>query len=210
MKKLYLYPLLMLLISLMACQQQQADTPTDYGLVKEGIYQYPALGISIPIPSNWEQPSAAIYKKIRATNSPSTKILLIISKDDIAGEQTDFNSNVVVMVEKITQESKVKTERDYLYLTKKTLEENQQLYLTFEKDIIQPLIVGEETMQMMQVNYMKSQERKERSFSQQFYSKTLKDNHILTLLVSYDNEQGREYIAKNILQKITFSTERTQ
>lgn len=203
MKKKYLLYLLCTIV-LGACTQQKKQTSkTDYGEVKDSVYHYSDLKLTIPILQEWIQPTAKTYERIRSATPTTTKLLLLISQYDLEKKQDGFNSNVVVMVEDLSQQERVKTATDYLQLTRKTLQENEQLHLRLRTPLLHTIASGKQQLQVMKIDYMTDDQKQRLNFSQAFYS-TIIHSKALTILVSYHNDSTLQLIENKMIKNIIF------
>lgn len=198
-----LIPFFIIVLLAMSCGEATTSMPKnfDYGSIKENVYSNDFFDLEITFPANWvvqdqEQVAQmtqygkevlsgddAVLKTVIKASEINSANLLTIFKYEF-GAPVDYNPNLVVVAENIQNASGIKRGKDYLFHSKKLLEQSQLEY-TFDKDIYTQGI-GSKEFDMMETNlfYIGQDITQE-------YICTIVNGFSLVFIISYTTEEER-------------------
>ena len=192
---------------------QAVVTEIGYGELTDNVYTNKYFGMTVSVPEGWhtqdrqaieemnEFGSAAIagdnetLKAGLEASEKNTLTLLSIFEHPV-GAPVDFNPNINIVVEKVSQFPGIKTNDDYMFHSKKLLEQAAIPY-TFPKANYDEKIGGL-TFRVLECKA----DMQGISLSQGFYATRIKD-YMLLIVVSYTDDAQAQSL-NDVLADITF------
>ena len=181
----------------------------DYGRVENDVYLNNYFDLKIKLPSKWvvlsrEQLDALVNrgKQIIAGDDKKKDALLKVSEINTAyllgvfqyelGSAVESNPNIMIVAENVKLFPGIKSGSDYLYQSKKLLEQTPVGYDSISKEFVKETIDGTEFYKMN--TYLS---RGESHFKQIYYS-TLVKGFSFTIIISYTTDEQEQILLKSI------------
>lgn len=206
MKLKHLYLMLFLSFTFAACNKNDKNRQDfDYGTIEEGIYHNSYFNFSVAVPSGWATLSQKQNQNLMNKNSSNisdaskitTVILLTASQFELGATDSVFNSNMLLLAENVTGNTRIRSGADYLKLTRQALEKEPVKREYPDKLMSAKLINGTEFTTMRVITTDDN-----RTYSQEYYT-MLVDDFALTAILTYATENERA-ILENALSTIKF------
>ena len=184
---------------LVGCNKtQEPENEIGYGEFSEGVYTNSYFNMSIDVPENWAVQSQAAQKELLelggdllSGDDQNLKNALSVAQQRIvnmfaffkfeAGAPVEFNPNIIMIAEKVSDFPGVKTGNDYLFHTKQQLEAGQIGY-EFPNEIYSKDISGV----LFHVMPMQTTVGKAIIY-QEYYAAKIND-YALTFVLSYSTD----------------------
>jgi hypothetical protein len=213
--KLNLIALLILTISLTACNQNEKPKNFDYGHTENGKYLNSFFGLELDIPSGWvvqtreeTENLTEMGKEFVAGDDENLKAVIDASKINSAnlisvfqyevGSAVDYNPNFMLVAENIKNSPGTKTGSDYLFQARKFLAQSKIEYSHIDDKFEKKMINGQE-FYVMNCNI----EYAGLSINQIYYS-TIVDGFAMNVIVSYTTDEQKSDLDK-MLNSMAFN-----
>ena len=185
----------------LSCSSNDKPKDFDYGKVENNKYHNSFFGFEIDLPSNWvvqtkeqtdnlkkmgQELIAGDDKNMKAVIKASeinSASLLAIFKYEV-GTAVEYNPNFMLVAENLKNAPGIKTASDYLFQSRRILEQSQVQYDQIDQEFKREMINNQEFYLMnASINYMGL------SIKQVYYS-TIQNGFCLSIVISFiDDEQ---------------------
>lgn len=213
-KKLNIIGLLFLTVLFTCCNQNEKSSGFDYGHVENNKYINSFFGLELTLPDNWivqtkEQTEnlTKAGKELVAGDNENLKALINASEVNSAnllsvfqyevGSAVDYNPGFMLVVENLKNAPGIKNGSDYLFQSRKLLEQSQIKYSPIDDTFKKEIIDGQEFYTMDC-----SVDLTGHSITQRYYS-TIKDGFCLSAIISFTNDE-EENSLKKIINSMNF------
>ncbi len=215
MKTKRILSLLLLIICTMSCSQGQKSKDFDYGKIEDNVYSNAFFNFKIDIPTTWsiqnkEQINNLIekgkkivagdnenLKKVLEASEINSAYLLTIFKHEL-GSPVDYNPSLMIIAENLKLSPGIKTGGDYLFHTRKILQQTTINYHTIDDDFKQVDLNNQEFYQMNAHATLGGI-----ALTQRYYS-TIKNGFSINVVISFANDEQRAEL-EEILKSLAFS-----
>jgi len=196
--------IVLLTVLILSCNSNDKPKDFDYGKVENNKYHNSFFGIEIDLPPNWvvqtkEQTDklTKMGQELVAGDDENMKALIKASEINSAsllgvfkyevGAPVEYNPNFMLIAENLKNAPGIKTGSDYLFQSRKTLEQSQVKYDQIDQEFKREIINNQEFYLMnASINYMGL------SIKQVYYS-TIQNGFCLGIVISFiDDEQKME------------------
>jgi hypothetical protein len=207
--KINLLGFLLLTITAIGCKTQNKTNDFDYGHVENSKYVNSYFDFEITVPTGWivqtkEQMDnlAKTGAELVAGDDSKLKAFVKVSEINTAnllavyqyerGSAVEYNPSFMLVAENIINAPGIKTGSDYLFQSRKLLEQSQFKYDYIDKEFAKEIINGTEFYKMKaEINYMGL------NINQIYYS-TIVDRFSFNVIISFINDQQKLDLLKPI------------
>ncbi len=201
--------LLAFAISTVSCAGQDKPKDFDYGLVENGRYSNSYFNFEMTLPPNWivqtKEQLDNMTKKgndLIAGDDAKLKAILKASEVNVAnllsasqfekGAAVEYNPGMVMVAENIKAAPGIKLGKDYLFQSRRILEQSQFKYDYLDKEFLKETIGGMDFYKMnAEINYLGLKIK-------QVYYSTILDGFSLSIIISFINDQQKDVLLKSI------------
>ncbi|MCX6237351.1 MAG: hypothetical protein NTY07_07300 [Bacteroidia bacterium] len=203
----YLFSFLVYISTLLGCSNSDKPIDFDYGKIENNKYINNYFGCEISIPKEWviqtKEQMDKLSKKgsdLLAGDNSNTKALLKASEVKTAnllgvfkyerGAAVDFNPNFMIIAENISDYPGIKSGRDYLFQTRKLLDQSQ-----FKYDFLDS-VFKKEKINNIEFYSMNAFVKNMNTEIKQIYFSTIIKGFSFDIILTYNNElQKQELIS---------------
>jgi hypothetical protein len=207
--KIGLLGLFVFLISATNCQSQDKPKDFDFGRVENGKYLNSYFNFEMQLPPNWiiqtKEQMDNMTKKgndLIAGDDAKMKAILKASEVNVAnllsasqfekGAAVEYNPGMVMIAENVKAAPGIKLGKDYLFQSRRILEQSQFKYDYLDKEFLKESIGGMDFYKMnAEVIYLGLKIK-------QIYYSTILDGFSLNIIISFINDQQREELLKSV------------
>jgi hypothetical protein len=207
--KINLLGFLLLTITAIGCKTQNKTNDFDYGHVENSKYVNSYFDFEITVPTGWivqtkEQMDnlAKTGAELVAGDDSKLKAFVKVSEINTAnllavyqyerGSAVEYNPSFMLVAENIINAPGIKTGSDYLFQSRKLLEQSQFKYDYIDKEFAKEIINGTEFYKMKaEINYMGLNIK-------QIYYSTIVDRFSFNVIISFINDQQKLDLLKPI------------
>jgi hypothetical protein len=213
--KLNFIGLLLMMVLTLSCNTNKKPKDFDYGRVENSKYLNSFFGLEVELPTEWivqtkEQTEniAKMGKDLVAGDDKNMKAIINASEINSAnllavfkyevGSPVDYNPNLMLVAENLKSVPGIKTGSDYLFQSRKLLQQSQMKYDYIDEEFKKELINNQEYYLMnASIDYMGL------TIKQVYYS-TIQNGFCLSAIISFiDDEQKLEL--KNLINSMKFN-----
>ena len=205
--KLYRLTIFLLLIIIASCNNQGKPKDFDYGRVENNQYINSFFDVKMTVPAGWiiqtkEQMDnlSKVGKELVTGDNSKMKAALKASEINTAnllsvfqyevGSAVDYNPSLMLIAENIKHAPGIKTGKDYLFQTRKLLEQSQLKYDRLDTESTKEVINGMEFYKMnAEINYMGLTIK-------QIYYTTILNGFSFNVILSFINDQQKSELAE--------------
>lgn len=192
---------------------EAASDRMDYGSIEDSVYRNNYLGISLPIPKDWQVQGEAVVKQMMESDKEAlagddqnfkasldaadqnSLVLLTIFRYPL-GTQVTYNPSIVWVAEKVSLYPGIQTGRDYLLNVRKIMESGQ-IQFQFNKEIYSQMLGGVSfDLLETQVNIAKM------TVYQKYYA-TIRKGYAISFVISYATDDEARLL-ESILAGLKF------
>lgn len=199
--------LFIIVIMIPGCENSSNMDNFDYGNVESGVYQNDYFDFKIKLPEVWVVQSkeqteliSDAGRNLIAGDDDNMKAIFEASEINVAnllvafqyemGTPVDYNSNIMVVAENIKNSPGVKNGSDYLFLSRKIIEQGQLKYDYLSKEFESETINNVEFHKMeAQLNYVGIEIK-------QIYYSTILKGFSFNVIISYATDEQKEILLK--------------
>jgi len=208
--------LLFLLLITTACQNKDGKPDNfDYGRVEDNKYVNTFFDFEMTLPADWSVQSreqlediTSTGKELVAGDDEKMKAVLKASEINTAnllavyqyelGSPVDYNPGIMLIAENVQRVSGVRTGSDYLFHSRKLMEQSQMKYDHLDEKFEKEVIDGIDFYKMnAEMNYMGT------TFKQIYYSTILK-GFSFNAIISFANDEQKADLLK-LIQSMKFA-----
>ncbi|HEX7712918.1 MAG TPA: hypothetical protein VF531_02755 [Bacillota bacterium] len=185
----------------------------DYGSIENSVYRNDYLGMSLPIPGDWQVQGEAVVKQMLESGKEvlpdedkkvqaaldaaeqSSLVLLTVFRYPL-GTQVEYNPSMVWVAEKVELYPGIQVGKDYL-LNVKRIMESGQVQFQFNKEIY-PQVLGGVNFDTLETQVSIAQ----MTVYQRYYA-TVRKGYAISFVISYTTEDEAKML-ENILTGLKF------
>ena len=201
-------------ISIISCSKVGKPDNFDYGKVENNTYLNSFFKLKMDVPADWKVQNEeqkeqlakmgqeiinsdgnALTKAVLKASEINTAYLLSVFKHE-QGAPVDFNPSIMLIAENLALAPGVKSGEDYLFHTRKLLQ-NSPIYKSIDEDIVAEKLDGVAFHKMNAVINSPNI-----NVTQTYYS-TIRDGFSLNMIISYSNEEEKNTLL-NAVNSINF------
>ncbi len=201
--------LLVFAIKVTNCRSQDTPKDFDYGQVENGKYLNSYFNFEITLPPNWivqtkEQMDnmtkrgsdliAGDDAKLKATLKASqVNVANLLSASQFEkGAAVEYNPGMVIIAENVKAAPGIKLGKDYLFQSRRILEQSQFKYDYIDKEFLKETVGGMDFYKMnAEITYLGL-------IIKQIYYSTILDGFSLNIIVSFINTEQQDELLKSI------------
>lgn len=208
-KRIYFIGLLLLAVIITSCQMNGKPDSFDYGKVENDIYSNSFFNMKMNLPTGWVVQSQEQMNNIRNAGKDlvagdNTQLKAVIKASEVntanllaafqyeMGSPVDFNPSIIIVAENLKIAPGIKTGSDYLFQTRKLLEQSQVKYAELDSVFAKEVISGVDfyTMNAL-MKYMGTEIK-------QLYYSTVMHGFSLDVIISYSTDEQKAVLMKAI------------
>lgn len=209
--------LVMLITVVFGCKTNETMKGFDYGKVDNNVYTNSFFNFKMALPSEWHVQSqeqteaiAEMGKEIVAGDDKNLKrvleaseinsaYLLTIFKYEMGTATDSYNPNLMLVAENLKLVPGIKTGGDYLFQTRKLLEQSGINYDYIDEEVKKTIIKNEEFYIMnLAINHMGH------TIKQRYYSK-IEKGFAVSIIVSFVTEEQKKEV-ENMINSLQFNS----
>lgn len=199
----------LLTITAIGCKTQGKPIDFDYGHVENSKYVNSYFDFEITIPTDWivqtkEQMDNMAKTGAELVVGDDSKLKAVVKASEInsanllavyqyeRGSAVEYNPSFVLVAENIINAPGIKIGSDYLFQSRRLLEQSQFKYDYIDKEFTKEIINGTEFYKMnAEINYMGLNIK-------QIYYSTIVDRFSFNVIISFINDQQKLDLLKSI------------
>lgn len=207
--KTKLLSIFLLTITVVGCNNQGKPVDFDYGHVENNKYVNSYFDFEMTIPTNWiiqtkdemdhlaktgtelfTGDNSKLKAVVKATEINTANLLVAFQYE--RGASVEYNPSLMLIAENIMNAPGIKTGSDYLFQSRKLLEQSQFKCDYIDKEFAKEMINGTEFYKMnTEINYMGLKIK-------QLYYSTIVDRFSFSVIISYIDDQQKLDLLKSI------------
>lgn len=202
-KKLNVIVLLFLTVLFTNCSQNEKPDGFDYGHKENNKYVNSFFGLEVSLPDDWGVQTKEQTENLKESSKDmvagdNENLKAIINVTDVnsanlvsvfqyeVGAAVEYNPGFMVIVENLKNAPEVKNGSDYLFQSRKLLEQSQMQYSNIDEEFQKELIDNQEFYTMNCSIDLKGQLIKQRYYS------TIRNGFCLSAIISYANDEQKK------------------
>lgn len=207
--------LLILCVLFTNCNPAGQSNGFDYGHIENGTYRNAFFGLELTIPEGWVVQSKEqteeitnLGKDLMAGDDQNLKAVLDASEINWAnlltifrheiGTVADYNPGIVLVAENLKSAPGIKTGSDYLFQTRKLLENSQMEFVHIDEEFSREVVSNQDfDIMNCSIDYAGF------IFHQKYYS-TIQNGFCISLIISYADEDQKSEL-EQIVNSMVFN-----
>lgn len=207
--KTNLFGIILFAIAAISCKTQNKPIDFDYGHVEKSKYVNSYFNFEIAIPTDWIVQTKEQMDNLTKTGSEliagdDSKLKAAVKASEIntanllavyqyeRGSAVAYNPSFMIVAENIINSPGIKTGSDYLFQSRRLLEQSQFKYDYLDKEFEKEIINGTEFYKMnAEINYMGLNMK-------QIYYSTIVNGFSFNVIISFVNDQQKLDLLKSI------------